>query len=169
YYFGSKEKLVQELLIECARRSDAARCKRLAELRASGGPTTVRDIVAVIVGVEVAIADAPDEGGASWMGQMRFILGVQINHRQLMINTMSDDDQAAYLECTALLKQFLSGLPSDIVKNRIIVCYLYIISVLAAREAAIQRTSRDAVRASGPFTFENIVQTACGMLMAPLD
>ena len=49
YYFGTKDNLIAEILIDGARRIEARRRVFLQQLEKSGGPHTIEDVVTAIV------------------------------------------------------------------------------------------------------------------------
>ena len=49
YYFGTKDKLISEILIDGAERIEVRRQDFLKQLEADGGPHTVREAIAAIV------------------------------------------------------------------------------------------------------------------------
>lgn len=51
---GSKDALLNELILDRAHWSDSARIRKLDELEAQGGPHTIEDVVRLIIEVETS-------------------------------------------------------------------------------------------------------------------
>lgn len=163
YYFGSKDALIQELIIDCAVRSDAARLHRLEKLEAAGGPRTLSDVVRLLIESEISLSDAGEAGG-----QMRFIMALQIKDRSLVVSALDNDEHAAaYMRCVEHIRRFLGHMSSEAVRNRLILMYIYIVATMAARESALSSTGADAGFWNSPEAVETIIATTCALLEAP--
>ena len=100
YYFGSKEALLGELLIEGAQRIDAARRQLLDELEAAGQSGNVRAVLEALVR-PVMDYSQDSEGRHTYM---RFVANLQMNHRALFRATLGDQWNEGYKRCLALLR-----------------------------------------------------------------
>src|SRR3954453_15958707 len=49
YYFGSKEELIRQMVVDGASVLDERRRDMLDEMKARGGPTTIRDVMVVLM------------------------------------------------------------------------------------------------------------------------
>lgn len=164
YYFGSKDALIQELIIDCAIRSDVARLERLDALEAQGGPRRLADIVRLLIESELSLEAA---GGAG--GQMRFIMALQINHRDLVRAALDNSQHAAgYMRCVDHIRSFLGHMPPEAARDRVVLMYIYIMATMAARESARSSPGGEAGFWSTPGAVEAIIATTCGLLEAPL-
>jgi len=166
YYFGSKDGLICELVLDGARRSDAARCRALDALEAAGGPVRVADIVRLLIEVETgghADADADPRIG---FGHMRFVVALQVNHRRTMANALQGHQNIGYLRCLAHLRALLPHLPPEIVNQRLILMYIMLTTTLAAREAAFHADPTGGKLWSSPHALENLIASICGLLLA---
>lgn len=162
YYFGTKEALIHELIIDCAVRSDMARLRRLEALEAAGGPRELADVVRVLIESELSL----EENGRP--GQMRFIMALQINHRKLVLSSLNSSEHAAgYMRCVEHIRRFLGHMPPEAVRNRVILMYLYIMTTLAAREAALSSSAEDAGLWNSPEAIETVIATTTALLEAP--
>lgn len=167
YYFRSKEALVHELILECAHLSDSARIQRLDELERSGGPTGVSDIVRLIVEVETTPRGIGSIGatGAS-SGHMRFVMGLQINNRQLFMQALTGHQNSGYLRCIQHLYNLLPEIPKPILNQRLIFMDLFLGSTLAAREAAFEQDPGGGKLWRSRLAVENLIVSGCGILTA---
>lgn len=168
YYFGTKDALVEELLIDCAERSDAARSERLDKLEAQGGPHRLSDVIRLLIEAEASLDYGKRREDSSGGGHMRFIMALQINHRDLVRSAMEHGDHAtAYLRCVEHIRHFLHALPVHVVRQRMVLMYIYIMATLAAREAARLAAVDDSPFWGTPDALDAIVETTCGLLEAP--
>lgn len=167
YYFRSKEALVHELILECAHLSDTARIKRLDKLEKSGGPTDISDIVRLIVEVETTPrgVGATGASGAS-SGHMRFVMGLQINNRQLFMQALTGHQNSGYLRCIQHLYNLLPDIPKPILNQRLIFMDLFLGSTLAAREAAFEQDQSGGKLWGSNLAVENLIASGCGILAA---
>ncbi|MBU1375619.1 MAG: TetR/AcrR family transcriptional regulator [Alphaproteobacteria bacterium] len=163
YYFGSKDALIQELIIDCAIRSDKARLRRLEILEAQGGPARLGDIVRLLIESEVSLEDAGSAGG-----QMRFIMALQINHRDLVLTALDNSQHAAgYMRCVDHIRGFLAHMPAETARDRVVLMYIYIMATMAARESAREAPGGESGFWKSPGAIETIIATTCGLLEAP--
>lgn len=167
YYFRSKEALVHELILECAHLSDSERIRRLDELEKSGGPTAISDIIGLIVEVETTPRGIGTTGatGAS-SGHMRFVMGLQINNRQLFMQALTGHQNSGYLRCIKHLYDLLPNVPKPILNQRLIFMDLFLGSTLAAREAAFEQNPNGGKLWRSNLAVENLISSACGILTA---
>ena len=163
YYFGSKDALIQELIIDCAIRSDVARLERLDALETAGGPKRLADIVRLLIESELSL-ESP--GGDP--GQMRFIMALQINHRDLVLAALDNSPHAAgYMRCVDHIRRFLGHMPAEAARDRVVLMYIYIMATMAARESARNAPRGGSGFWNGPGAIETIIATTCGLLEAP--
>lgn len=170
YYFGSKERLITELLLEGARRSEQGRQRALQELDARGGAKTVSDIVRLLVEVEIGMHSPPeDKPGPPGLGHMRFVVALQASHRNLMRSVLDGEKNTAYLRCLDKLRELMPGsLPENIVNQRLIFMYLLLTNALAAREHAYEVDPTGGKLWSSSQALENLIASITGTLEAPL-
>jgi len=163
YYFGSKDALIQELIIDCAIRSDVARLERLEALEAQGGPKRLADIVRLLIESELSLEQA---GGAG--GQMRFIMALQINHRDLVLAALDNSQHAAaYMRCVDHIRRFLGHMSPETTRDRVVLMYIYIMATMAARESARSAPGGETGFWNTPGATETIIATTCGLLETP--
>lgn len=167
YYFGSRQNLIRELILDCARRSDRRRRERLDALEARGGPRALIDIVRILIEAEIAPDDSRGDEAGLGLGHTRFLLSLQINHRRLLSSTIADNDvRAAYRVCIGHLRRFLPHLDDRQFRDRMVLSYTYITSTLAAREAALLGPATERSMWASPQAIEHLVITTCALMEA---
>ena len=167
YYFGSKEGLLRELVIDGARKSDSARRRALEMLEAAGGPASVTDIVRLMIEVETGRhADAEVDPHVGY-GHMRFVVALQIDHRKMLGEALDGVQNTGYLRCLAHIRRLLPGVPHQTLNQRMIFMYILLTTTLAAREAAFEADPTGGRLWSAPDALENLVLSITGLLMAP--
>lgn len=167
YYFGSKEGLLRELVVDGARRSDSARRRALADLEQAGGPTTVRDVVRLLIEVETGGRSEPEADPRIGFGHMRFIVALQINHRAMLGEALDGVQNTGYLRCIAHIRRLLPDLAAHILNQRLIFMYILLTTALAAREAAFEADAQGGKLWSSPDALDNLIASITGMLTAP--
>lgn len=168
YYFGSKDALLDELILDCARWSDTARVRKLDELEAKSGPGSIEDVIRLIVEVETTPRELHgDAVMARSSGHMRFVMGLKINHRRAFMQAMAGHKTSGYLRCIKHIDRLMPGLPKSILNQRLIFMDLFLGATLAAREAAFEQDPGGSKLWGAPDAIENLVQACCGMLSAP--
>ncbi|PTX03363.1 TetR/AcrR family transcriptional regulator [Pararhodobacter aggregans] len=167
YYFGSKENLVRELVLESAVKSDARRREQLDRYEREGGVRGLEDVVRMLIAGEVEPDESRGVVGRHGLGHMRFILSLQINNRALMMQAIVGTDvRQAYRQCIHLARRFLPDLSDTAFRNRIGLLYTYIAAALASREAALSGPA-EAWGMWGDEDFvDQLVRTSCALLQA---
>jgi AcrR family transcriptional regulator len=161
YYFGTKEALVRELILDGAQRIDDRRHAQLDALEAGEGPVTLRQVLKVLV--DSSFADG-DEGAGSYL---QFIAMLRMQHRDVFIDVLDDQWNSAYQRALKWLERYLDHLPRRILKQRLAFMGIYLGAALAEREAAMADPQRQQSSLKGRFTLENLVDTLEAMLLAP--
>ena len=167
YYFGSKEGLITELVLDGARRSEEGRKRALDVMEAENGPRCAADIVRLLVEVEIGMHSPQHSDAQAGLGHMRFIVALQISHRKLMRTVLDGQQNRAYLKCLAYLRRHLPDLPLEIVNQRLIFMYIILTASLAAREAAFENDPAGGKLWSSPLALENLITSITGALEAP--
>lgn len=163
YYFGSKEALVRELVVDGARLIDDRRNAALDRLEADGGPSTVRQVIDVIIYASVGMEgrDPNDEDSYT-----RFIVLLGMSHRQLFIEALEQRWNAGYLRCLDHLRRLMPAMPMAAKNQRFVFIGAYLGAVLALREAALTDGAPHVTWRS-PATLEHFAQTMAAIIDAP--
>ncbi|MES2483497.1 MAG: helix-turn-helix domain-containing protein [Pseudomonadota bacterium] len=161
YHFGSIDNLLRELVVDGARPLDQRRSKRLDVLEKSGGPTLVREVVAVLVEPIV-------EGGADEHNYIRFLSMMQFgHHRTLFLEALGGRWNTGWQRALKHLKHLLPDLPLAVLKQRMIFLELFIGTAVAQREHAIANTLTFDRPWRPGYTMDNLIDSLSGMLQAP--
>ncbi|WP_372500723.1 helix-turn-helix domain containing protein (plasmid) [Tistrella mobilis] len=171
YYFGSKEGLIRELVVEAAQRSDRARNACLDHMEARGGPQRVADIVRLLLDVETTGAGDPDAHRTLpiGFGHMRFIVAMQINHRAMFLDAVGDRWRSSYMRCIDHLRRLMAPLPPAVISQRLAHMVLFMNTSLAVREAAFEADPTGGGLWGKPYALDCLVESLCGALEAPLS
>jgi AcrR family transcriptional regulator len=161
YYFGSKEALVREIIVDGAVAIDTRRNEQLDRLEASGGPKTTREIVDVLIRGAV-------EGDASEDYYICFITMLSMSHRDLMMDALENRWNSGYLRCLQHLRRLMPADLTPALKNqRFVFMGAYLSGVLAARQRALSDLSRAHPTWSSNQTLDHFGHTVAAMLDAP--
>lgn len=136
YYFGSKEALVREIVVDGAAAIDQRRNERLDALEAEGGPRAVQAVVEVLV--QGAIGEGPGEDY-----YICFITMLGMSHRDIMMDALENRSNSGYLRCLEHLRRLMpQTLTPAQVNQRFLFMGAYLSSVLAMRQRALGDLSR---------------------------
>jgi AcrR family transcriptional regulator len=163
YYFGSKEELIRQLVVDGAAVLDERRRGMLHELELRGGPSTIREVLLVLVMPVIELGD--DE---RWRGYIRFTSSLQASDRKTLRAALNNRWNAGYVACFAHLKRMLP-LPAALIEQRLSIFSIYANAILSAREAAQEtRKSSNSNRLwDQRFTIENILDTLEATITCP--
>lgn len=166
YYFGSKEALIEELVVGGAKRIDGYRNELLdaaeAEAQAGGRAVPLRRVAEILVESSFAASPASPE---DQRGYLRFVMVLQLTHRQLFIDALQNRWNSGYMRCMAHFRRALAPLPSPLVEQRLRLLALYLGATLASREGALEGEESARHRLWGAaFDVAHLVDTVCGLL-----
>jgi AcrR family transcriptional regulator len=154
YHFGSKEELIHQLVVDGAAVLDERRRGMLQEIEARGGPSTVREVLLILVMPVIELGD--DE---RWRGYIRFTSSLQASDRKTLRAALNNRWNAGYVACFAHLKRMLP-LPAVLIEQRLSMSSIYANAILSAREAAQETRKGSGNRLwAQRFTIENILDT----------
>jgi AcrR family transcriptional regulator len=160
YYFGSKEALIREVVMDGAVALERLRNDALDRLEQDGGPHGVRDIVDVLV---LPATQLMDEYFIS------FITLFGMTHRDLMLDAIDPAWNRAYGRCLGHLRRLLPEMSPALQNQRFVFMGAYLSAVLAARARALADHSREHPMWDGAHGLEHFAQTVVALLEAPLD
>ncbi|MES2257732.1 MAG: helix-turn-helix domain-containing protein [Pseudomonadota bacterium] len=162
YYFGSKEALVQELIVDGARWIDARRTGLLEAYEQLGRPADLRAIVEILVHSSTALGQQPGEEDT----YIRFIAALQNSHRKLFLDALANRWNDGYQRCLAHIRVLLQHLPEAIVQQRLVFMAFYITSALSFRESIVDAEVGIHHFWSAPYAMDNLIDTVVSMLTA---
>src|SRR3954451_6179317 len=154
YHFGSKEELIRQLVVDGAAVLEERRQGMLRELEARGGPTTIREVLLVLVMPVIELGD--DE---RWRGYIRFTSSLQASDPRTFREALNNRWNAGYVACFTHLKRMLQ-LPAALIDQRLSLLSIYSNAILSAREVAQEARRGSKSRLwDQRFTIENILDT----------
>ncbi len=166
YYFGTKDRLISEILFEGAKGVEERRGAYLAELEAKGGPKNVRDAVAAIVLPAAAFSDEDPLYGS---GFNRFLLQLSLGDSRIIDETLAGRGNQNYQRCLAYLRKLTPHLTKTQQSRRFVFLGSYIAGLLAARETILADNGAAHPTWRSPETLQDIVATAAAMLEAQIS
>jgi AcrR family transcriptional regulator len=161
YHFGTKEELIRQLVVDGAAVLDERRQGMLREIDARGGPSSIREILLVLVMPVIELGD--DE---RWRGYIRFTSSLQASDRKTLRAALNNRWNAGYVACFAHLKRMLP-LPAALVEQRLSIFSIYANAVLSAREAAAETRTAKSGLWDQRFTIDNILDTLEAAITCP--
>lgn len=162
YHFGSKEALIREIVIDGARLIDERRNRRLDALEAEGGPRTVAEVVDVLIYPSLNLTGRQDEESYN-----RFVVMLNMTHRQLFLDTLGGRWNSGYLRCLKHLRRLMPDMTPAQKNQRLAFAGAYLGGVLAARESQLARTDRNAPSWKAPGTLKHFAATLVAVLECP--
>lgn len=164
YYFGTKEELVRELIVDGARRIDQLRNDELDRMENEGGPATVRDVVNVLIYPSIDEAAEASQVGNTYT---RFIVMLNMTHRDLFMDALEGRWNSGYRRCLAHLARLMPPMPAARKRQRFVLMGRYLGSVLSSREGALADTSREHHTWNTPQMLEHFALTLTAVLELP--
>ena len=135
YYFGSKDDLLRELLIDGAALIDGERRALFDELEMRGEPT-LDEVVRAMVLPNIVFRGPTGEHETYF----RFIVSVQNERRQLFRDTVPEHSES-FNRFVDHVHRLLAPMPAAQVNQRILFASLALQTLIAAREASLDRAS----------------------------
>jgi AcrR family transcriptional regulator len=160
YYYGSKEALVREIIVDGAIAIDQRRNALLDELEAKRGPKTVREVVDVLI---FPAADSDDHY------YLRFIVMLTMTHRELMMDALENRWNSGYQRCLDHLRRLMPSMQPALQNQRLLFMGATLGAVLAARQQAMADDSRAHPVWDSPTSLEHFAQALTALLEAPLE
>lgn len=139
YYFGSKDELLRELVVDGARLIDDVR-QAMLDAQEADGEVTLRGVVGAMVLASIDIGGETGERDT----YIRFIGALQGERRQLFADAVRGRDSEGYARCMAHVHRLLPELPGAIVNQRLLFAGLSLQTIMAAREAALDASDTGA-------------------------
>lgn len=162
YYFRSKEELIRQVICDAMGEANALWGKRLADLEARGGPTSLREVVDALVAWPLTLY--PGDG----VPHTSRFLAMVLQTRSHMLRTLTREmEYREYDRGLAYMRSFLNGIPDAIVNQRLIFFFWALTGFLAAYEAFSDTGVTDDSIWTQTDPFGNFVDSMVGMLSAP--
>lgn len=163
YYFGAKDDLVRDILIDGAERIEALRREHLQRLERAGGPRTVAEAVAAIVLPCAEFSSTDASYGAHYN---RFLLQLSLHDPMMIDATLEGRWNGGYQKCLAHLRRLTPQFTRHEQNRRFLFLGSYVSGLLAAREALLEDGRAHATWAAEE-TLRDMIETAAALLTAP--
>lgn len=164
YHFGSKEALVEAVLIDGAIRIDALRNARLDAIEMGGGPESIGDVVEILIYPVVEAVGAKGEGGGDYV---RFVTALGQTHREMMMRALGSRWNRGYQRCLEHLRRLVPAMAPDLANQRFVFMGAYLASVLSLRERMIADTAHPHPAWESGLMLEHLATTLTALLEAP--
>jgi AcrR family transcriptional regulator len=125
YYFASKEKLLEEILVEGAKIWDSDRNRRLDRLEAAGGPKTLRELVSATFNPNVEQRDA--------MTYYRLFRSVMTDEHEIYSRVVGHAFDSGFRRAVAHARRLLPSVPWPLLAERLQFAIMYVSATLATR------------------------------------
>lgn len=162
YYFGTKEALVGELLVDGARQVDTVRQAMLDEIAAAGGPRELRQVVEAIIKPVDELVES--SGNSTYV---RFLSNMQLTHRPMVRAHIDERWNTGYRRCIDHFHTLLGHIPPALLEQRISMVAIYATAVFAAKEAALEEKQAASRFWTPAFTLDHIIDTYQALLECP--
>lgn len=159
YYFGSKDALIRELIVDGAKAIDQRRNAALDAAQASGGPSTVRQVMEILV--DSSIDPNPPMWGESYT---RFIVGLQMSNRALFMDALAGRWNSGYLRCLDDVRRLCANMPPDVLNQRLVFMGAALGGMIAGREAELADHSRSHPMWSAPETLRRVAAALAAII-----
>lgn len=162
YYFGGKDGLIRELLLDGAQRIDAIRLERLEEIEKAGGPHSLQEIVALLAEPfhAVSTSNSDDYLYISMMNTL-------INRDYSMFLRSIEGHDLGYRKCIDYIRERITQIPQTIFSQRVVLMNIYLFAVVSARATA-NRMDGNNLLSNFRFSEQTFIDTIIGMLNAPV-
>ena len=131
YYFGSKDALVRELVIDGARLIDDRRNAQLDALEAGAAGVTLRQAIEILVWPASGLGDDGREDD-----YLRFISTFSLQNRAAFEEILGDRWNRGYQRCLTHTRR-LSPTPAKVLDRRLVFLSLSLRAIMTARETAL--------------------------------
>lgn len=165
YYFGSKEGLLRELILDCARITDTDRQRRLKAMEVGPTPPSMREVLAVVLSRPHDSFSKEEIDGP--LGS--FIDMMLSKKADLLFETLSPDLSAGTRAGLDLLRQMLPDIAEPILSQRLRLLVLLGFSVQSSRRDAINHAHLWPEDWTGESGQQNLIDAAIGLLCQPVS
>lgn len=162
YHFGSKEGLVRQLLIDGAEQIDNRRQEMLAAMDRAGGPSSVREVLEILVMPVVEL-----EQDTRRRGYIRLVSSIQMTDRELLRSALAGRWNAGYVRCLDVLKELVKSVPAKLLEQRLSLLGIYSNAVLSARDAALDSPKSSRRLWGQPYSLANMMDTLEAVVTCP--
>lgn len=169
YYFGTKEALVKEIVVDVTKDTDKKRNKMLNEIEESGREISLREIIEILAYTSINPYENSEDGPLPMQSKTRFVTMLQLTHLKLFNEALEKEWNTGYLRCLNHMRNILSEIPPEILNQRFIFMSLMLSITLSSREEAML-TNKLVNRFWGnEYVLSNLIDSVCGMLSQPIS
>ncbi len=162
YYFGSKEALVRELIVDGARAIDIRRNAWLDSCEAKGGPHTVAEVIEGMI--ETSLDPDASPGDESFN---RFFTLLGLSHRAFFMEALEGRWNTGYQRCLEHLRRLMPEMPAAKKNERFVFLGSTLGAVLASRESELSDKSRPHRMWQSGATLNHAAKVIAAMIEAP--
>jgi AcrR family transcriptional regulator len=162
YYFGSKEALVRELIVDGARAIDIRRNAWLDSCEAKGGPHTVAEVIEGMI--ETSLDPDASPGDESFN---RFFTLLGLSHRAFFMEALEGHWNTGYQRCLDHLRRLMPEMPAAKKNERFVFLGSTLGAVLASRESELSDKSRPHRMWQSGATLNHAAKVIAAMIEAP--
>lgn len=162
YYFGSKEALVRELIVDGARAIDIRRNAWLDSCEAKGGPHSVVEVIEGMI--ETSLDPDASPGDESFN---RFFTLLGLSHRAFFMEALEGRWNTGYQRCLDHLRRLMPEMPAAKKNERFVFLGSTLGAVLASRESELSDKSRPHRMWQSGTTLKHAAKVIAAMIQAP--
>ncbi|WP_199554193.1 TetR/AcrR family transcriptional regulator [Sandaracinobacteroides hominis] len=159
YYFGSKDRLVRELIVDGARAIDDRRNAALDRAIAAGGLRSVAEVMEILV--ETSIDPDPPAWGECYN---RFVVGLQLSNRRLFMDALAGRWNRGYQRCLDEVRRLKPDMPADLLNQRLVFMGGAIGGILAGRETELADRTRHHPMWSDAHTLQRVARALTAII-----
>lgn len=163
YYFGSKEALVRELILDGARTIDERRNAWLDRIEPDGGPHSVLEAVEILVRTSIDLAPPGSDECYS-----RFFNMLGLSHRMLFMETLDGRWNRGYQRCLDHMRRLMPDMPPALKNQRFVFFGSSLGGILATREAELADLSRPHPMWRADQTLANLCKALAAIIEGPV-
>lgn len=164
YHFGSKEALIQAILVDGIREVDTLRNDFIDQLFSSGRHTELRALVEAIVWPMVSRSMARRNSTF-----IRFLAAAQIHPEIDLAGSTTEEVDQGFRRLFELMQRALPELPELVLRQRYLASVSFVMFSLADYERMAARRTRNQRRFDFQRALENLIDMVTGALAAPVS
>lgn len=162
YYFGTKDALVRELIIDGASFIDERRNRALDELEQSTPAPSVAELVELLI--RTSFGDPRNAEDATFL---RFIAALQLNRREQFMDALGNRWNRGFQRAIEHIRKACAHVPAAVLNSRLVQLSVTLGAMLAQREAALADPARAGSLWRDELLVRTLVDGLSAMLLAP--
>lgn len=163
YYFGSKDGLIAEILQEIFGIASEHWLDGLTKLLSEGGPSSVREIVRIIVySPPIMLA------GERVPTATRVLASLLFTRRKFVAEQLAKTNLVVFNRLLAYMRDLKPDIPLEVMQQRLVYVAWYLSATLSALEAAESQTLGTGQLWKAANKYGNLVDSATALIEAPL-